>query len=384
MKRLIFLLLTIGCCGPECRSESVMICTSTTHPDGRIVQAYGTGVAIGTTERGTLILTCRHNVRDNPSGVWVYHRHDWHRCGRAVLHDSEDLAVVETAIRFVTTPLAEESPIGAEVTIEGAGPAAHGDKDPVGFRGRIMSSETLTGDSGLHVCLGDSGGPVLARDADGGDSVLGIVYAVESSQAPSRRDQFRGATTRYVECRKIVTWLRTQYRCPPGGCAIRVRPRVVQPMFGFGIPTGPPQVIGEAVRVNPEPIFVPAPQPRQEPLRPIPDSAFIVGPAGPRGPAGPPGERGPAGAGVTQTQVEAVVNAWLDSNFDALRGEQGPPGISAGVDDLERRVKVLEDRKIRIVTSDGTKIVDDETYTGSQSDPIVLNIRRVTSASDGR
>jgi hypothetical protein len=181
-----------------------------------------------------------------------------------------------------------------------------------------------------------------------------------------------------------VTWLRTQYRCPPGGCAIRVRPRVVQPMFGFGIPTGPPQVIGEAVRVNPEPIFVPAPQPRQEPLRPIPDSAFIVGPAGPRGPAGPPGERGPAGAGVTQVQVEAVVNAWLDANRDALRGEQGPPGISAGVDYLERRVKVLEERKIRIVTSDGTKIVDDDTYTGSQADPIVLNIRRVTSASGGR
>ena len=208
------------------------------------------------------------------------------------------------------------------------------------------------------------------------------VEVPEGSDGPSRRDQYPGRKTKYVSCRKIVAWMQAQYGgCPGGVCPIQIRPRVIQPMIGIGIPTGPPRIIGEAVRVNPSPIYVPQqPQyPKQpEPLRPVPDPAFISGLAGQQGVPGPKGDRGADGRSVTKTEVEATVNAWLEANRDALRGEPGP---SANIDALAARVKILEERKIRIITSDGSQIVDDETYTGSEADPIVLNIRRLTNAS---
>jgi hypothetical protein len=381
MSRLIVCLLFIGCCSPsECRSESVMICTSTVYPDGRLIQQYGTGVCVGSTEGGSIILTCRHNVQDNPTGVWVYHRHDWHRCGTAVLHESEDIAVVETAIRFRPTEMAEKSPVGLTVHIEGAGPAANETDEPLSFTGRILSDDTISGTDGLHVCLGDSGGPVLARDSDGSEVVVGIVYAVESDRGPIRRTEFRGARTRYVSSQKIVTWFRTQYSCPPGGCQIRVRPRVVQPMIGIGIPTGPPQVIGEAVPVRPrplpDPVYTPVPQPNPE---------FIAGPRGPIGPPGPPGptgaqgppgERGPAGSSVTQVQVESVVNAWLDANIDQLRQP------TCDLTEIESRLKSLEERRFRIILSSDGKVVDDETY--EPGEPVVLDLKRLRSVSDAK
>ncbi len=141
-------------------------------------------------------------------------------------------------------------------------------------------------------------------------------------------------------------------------------------MIGIGIPTGPPQIIGEAVPVRPRPIVVPDPV-----YTPVPQ----MGPSGPQGPPGqrgPTGERGPAGAGVTQVQVESVVNAWLDSNIDQLR--QPPVDLTS----VESRLKVLEERKFRIILSSNGKVVDDETY--EPGEPVVLDLKRLRSVSDAK
>jgi hypothetical protein len=75
-------------------------------------------------------------------------------------------------------------------------------------------------------------------------------------------------------------------------------------------------------------------------------------------------------------QVESVVNAWLDSNIDQLR--QPPVDLTS----VESRLKVLEERKFRIILSSNGKVVDDETY--EPGEPVVLDLKRLRSVSDAK
>lgn len=360
------MIFVAGCCGDieQCRSESVMLSTSYAE-NGRNLQDRGTGVCIASTERGSLIVTCRHNVASNPDGVWVYHNHDWYQCGRAVMHPTEDLATIETSVRFQPTPLADDSPIGEPVSIEGAGPAAHRSNEPVAFSGRILTDDTIAGDDGRHLILGDSGGPVLYRNGSHQTCVVGIADAVEGTIGPTHRRQFPGAKTQFVSCRRITSWLVTQYGgCPGGICPVRIRPQIQQPMIGIGIPTGPPRIVNT---IEPAPRIYP-----QVNCPPI---------------AGPPGPAGRDGRSVTREEVEAVVNAWLDTNAERLRGPAGPagpagPGSAANTATLERRISDLERRPFRLILSSEGKVIDDETY--APGEPVVLDLQRLRNRSDAK
>lgn len=367
IRRLSLALVCIaGCSGTveTCHSETVMLSTSY-QVDGRNLHDRGTGVCIANTDRGSLIVTCKHNVASNPDGVWVYHDHDWHECDRAILHDTEDLATVEVPIRLQPTPLADDSPIGEAISIEGAGPAAHRSDEPMAFGGRILSDIRIKGDDGQHVISGDSGGPVLFQKGDQ-PCVVGIVCAVEARFGPSRRRQVPGAVSRYISCRKINAWLVGQYgNCPHGICPIRIRPQIQQPMFGIGIPLGPPRIVDT---IEPAPMVDP----------PVPCAPIV----GPRGPAGPAGRDGRS---VTREDVEAVVNAWLDSNAERLRGPAGPagpPGNAADTTEVEQRLSDLEYRPFRLILASEGKVIDDETY--APGEPVVLDLQRLRNRSDAK
>jgi hypothetical protein len=161
-------------------------------------------------------------------------------------------------------------------------------------------------------------------------------------------------------------------------------------MLGFGIPVGPPRVVGIA---EPAPqTYIPQPQPQQIPQQP--QTHYVQGERGPAGPAGPQGPPGRDGKNVNQEQLEAIVTAWLDSNRDALRGEPGPPGDpgpagrdgnSADPDELTAiasRLGELETRPFRIVISSEGKVIDDETY--APGEPVVLDLQRLRKRSDAQ
>ena len=383
MKRLLWLLLFAGCCGNECFAESVIV--AVTHRDassGKIVEEKGTAVAIYSNERGSILLTCKHVVQAAPESVWIKSDGDWHQCHSVQFHPTEDVAVMETTTRLKATPLTDAVPDGSEVVVDGAGPALHGTNEEWYFRG-VALSDGIHNTSGLAVIHGDSGGPVYVRTAAGRYSVGGIAYGCRGHVPGKRRSDHRGhdAITLYTPCSAFLPWIETQY-CPQGNCPIQIRRQVIQPLGPLGFPRGPARVIGIAEPVPQQ--YVPAPSQQQpEPgVRPMPDPISVTGP---RGPAGPQGPRGEPGLSVTQEQVEAVVNAWLDSNVDRLRGPAGPPGRDgAAVDSagLESRVTTLERRPFRIILASEGRVIDDETYEAGA--PVVLDLKRLRSVSDGR
>jgi hypothetical protein len=117
------------------------------------------------------------------------------------------------------------------------------------------------------------------------------------------------------------------------------------------------------------------PEGSQRPV-PRPDPISIQGPPGP---AGPPGRDGRS---VTQSEVESIVNAWLDANRESLRGPagpQGPAGSGVSVTQFESRLTTLEQRPFRIILSSDGKIVDDETYPPGS--PVVLDLRRLKESA---
>jgi hypothetical protein len=88
---------------------------------------------------------------------------------------------------------------------------------------------------------------------------------------------------------------------------------------------------------------------------------------------------------ITQQQVEATVNAWLDSNIDLLRGPQGEPGrdgASADNGEFEARLSTLEKRPFRMILSSEGKVIDDEIYPPGS--PVVLDLKRLRSVSDAK
>jgi len=212
----------------------------------------------------------------------------------------------------------------------------------------------------------------------GEDVVVGVIsgYDTPYQQTTYRSDYAeQRLKTRYTGVVKIRECLQQCYQsCPPGGCRIWIRNEYRQPIGFLGMPAGPPQRVQVA---EPVPrVFVPEDQPQ----RPIPGQISVQGPPGPQGPPGRDGRS------VTQAEVEAVVNAWLDANRDQLRGPagpQGPPGPSGGSAStaaLETRLTSLEQRPFRIILSSDGKVIDDETY--KPGEPVVLDLKRLRSVSD--
>lgn len=357
MRRLLSLMMFVGCCGGECRAQIVRL--SVSDDSGEIGKA--TAVCIGQCDGGSVFLTARHNFRD-ATRAKVKIRGNWIRVRSVNRSRSHDVASFEAEADCDQIPVADSVEPGVRVRCGGFGPEYWGSGEAGDFHGTLMSSE-IRGDGGLHPIQGDSGGPVIAEDR-----VVGIVCGYVSTVARTD-DASRNYPTVYAGLSEIRECLQQVYqRCPPGGCPIYIRPEIRQPVVGIGIPVGPPQVVGVATPVPPQR------------LCPTPDPISVTGPQGERGPAGPagvPGPPGPAGLSVTQQQVEAVVNAWLESNIDRIKG---PQGDAANTSALESRVTALENRRLRFIVSNGDKIIDDESYSVNTGEPVVLNVRRIQSA----
>lgn len=351
------LLLFAGCCGNECRAQIVRL--SVSDDSGEIGKA--TAVCIGQCDGGSVFLTARHNFRD-ATRARVKIRGNWIRVRSVNRSRSHDVASFEVEADCDQIPLADEVQPGVRVRCGGFGPEYWGSGEAGDFHGTLMASE-IHGDGGLHPIQGDSGGPVIADDR-----VVGIVCGYVSTVARTD-DASRNYPTVYAGLSEIRECLQQVYRsCPPGGCPIYIRPEIRQPVVGIGIPVGPPQVVGVATPVPPQR------------LEPRPDPISIIGPRGERGPAGPVGPQGPpgqTGRPVSQEQVEIVVNAWLESNIDRIKG---PPGDAANCSALESRVTALESRKLRVIVSSENKIVDDESYDVNAGEPVVLNLKRLTNS----
>ena len=345
----------------------------------RKIEDKATAVCIGNSKSGkSLLLTVKHAVDAASPSIWVAHESKWIQVTRLVKHKSEDLAVIECDKILPGVQIGDVTPIDSEVVVSGFGPTFAKTGDGFSFTGTVEEAGILRGVSGDHAMPGDSGGAVICSTSEG-KALVGIITAHEgSSPAKSRRAYAETrARTGFVSAEKIYEFVETQYGgCVNGLCPIRVRPAIRQPMIGVGIPFGPPQIVHEAVPVpRPDPVYVPQQQPEPQIMQ------------GPRGPAGPAGPRGEPGMSITQEQVEATVNAWLDSNREQLRGEQGPAGRDGQSADpselaaISQRLNELATRPFRIVISSDGKIVDDETY--APGEPVVLDLKRLRSVSGG-
>lgn len=342
LTRLSLLCLMAGCCGNECRAQIVRL--SVSDDSGEIGKA--TAVCIGQCDGGSVFLTARHNFRD-ATRAKVKVRGNWIRIRSVNRSRSHDVASFEVSADCDQIPLADAVEPGVRVRCGGFGPEYWGSGEAGDFHGTLMPSE-IRGDGGLHPIQGDSGGPVIADDR-----VVGIVCGYVATVARTD-DAASHYPTVYAGLSEIRECLQQVYqRCPPGGCPIYIRPEIRQPMVGIGIPVGPPRVVGVAEQLPPQRIC------------PTPDPISVTGPQGPRGERGEPGPPGPAGRSVTREEVEATVNAWLESNIDRIKGPPGPPGTATQL-------------PLRVIVSSGNEIIDDETY--SPGEPVVLDIKRLTNS----
>ena len=349
---------------------------------GSKIEGHGTAVCIAVRDGKSLLLTAKHIVKDCTQNTWVAVRGTWYLAGNIHLHPRADLATMEVSGTLNPTPLGAGVEMGDTVTVAGYGPQLHGQTDGQTFTATIDTLDdvaTCVAPDGQHAMPGDSGGAVFAVAKNKTRCCVGIVsYHDGSTAATSRRFYARQkvrARTGFVSAKTITKFVETQYgRCYGGACPIQIRPQVQQPFFG-PFPVGPPRTIGIVEPVPQQ--YVPVPQPRYDVLPvPRPDPISIQGPRGPQGP------QGPAGVSVTPAQVEAVVNAWLDSNRESLRGEQGPAGSDGNTAALESRLAELERRPFRIIISSDGKIVDDETYPPGE--PVVLDLKRLRSVSGAK
>jgi len=377
MRRLLFLFLLSGCCATTL-AETVTVAVTRIDARGKKETAKATAVCIYSNERGSVLVTCRHVVQSRTGeilSVWVRHANDWHECTQVRVHpDAEvDVAAMECTVRLKPETLTNDAEVGARVVVDGAGPDLHKTNEDWFFFG-TKTPKGIIGEQGDAVIEGDSGGPARVRLTSGQYAVCGIVYGypTTSPKGLTRRAQHRqhSTTTLYTPVAAWYPWFQTQY-CVDGQCPIQIRPVVVQPRGLLGVPYGRPRVIGIAEPVPQQ--YVPVPPPR---LQPVPDPISITGPPG------PPGEPGQS---VTPQQVEATVNAWLDSNADRLVGPPGPPGRDGSAANnaaLESRLTTLERRPFRMILASEGKIIDDETYAAGQ--PVVLDLKRLRSVSGAK
>jgi hypothetical protein len=369
------LLILSGCCA-TCTAETYPLITSY-RQENRPLEDRATAVCFAHTDRGCLLVTAGHNVKSNPASVWISDRKNWIHADRVHVHPSEDLAVLELPARLEVTPLGDITPLGQQVVVQGFGPRLNNSGEPFSFRATVDEDTKLRGINGEHVIPGDSGGPMLF-DSESGPALVGIVIEHEGTEPATRRTQFarHRARSGFVPAETIVSFVQSQYGgCPGGVCPIRIRPQIQQPMIGIGLPLGPPRIVDTIERI-PQPHVIHSPQQIVPPPAVHTQRDYVGIP----GPAGRDGVDGRDGRSVTKEDVEAVVNAWLESNADRLRGPAGPPGSSADLSYLERRLSEVEQRPFRMVlTSDG-EIIDDETY--APGEPVVLELKRLRNSSD--
>lgn len=335
-------------------------------------EGRGTAFCIGETPEGNgVYLTAKHNLRDAEQvRIKVFGK--WYQATAFNLHPTEDVASFEAPVIVQALNVGSEEPSGERVRISGFGPEYFG-RTACSFFG-VIDDGSVLGEKGLHPIPGDSGAPVVI----GEDTVVGVISGYDT---PYQRTSFRSdyaeqrLRTRYTGVIRIRECLQQCYQpCPPGGCRIWIRQEYRQPIGFLGMPAGPVQRVNVA---EPVPrVFVP----EDQAAKPVPDQISM------QGPQGPPGPPGKDGRSVTQEQVEAVVNAWLDANREQLRGPagpQGPPGpagSSASTTALESRLTSLEQRPFRIILSADGKVIDDETYRPGE--PVVLDLKRLRSVSD--
>lgn len=401
MKRILFAAMAMLCIG-HANAEIYQV-DAVRMLNGVKAEDNGTAVCIATANGRSLLLTARHVVKDAINNTWIGVAGEWKLAENVQLHPTADLASFEVSATLKPTPLGKNDITpGDAVIVDGFGPQLHGQNDARYFAGTIDDIDsddiaTIAGRDGQHAMPGDSGGAVILTHGDS-EYCVGIVSFHEGgTPATSRRyyaKQKLRARTGFVSHRTITRFVETQYRgCYGGSCPIQIRPHVQQPILGFGIPVGPPRVVGIA---EPAPqTYIPQPPPQQNPQQP--QTQYIQGERGPAGPAGPQGPPGRDGKNVNQEQLEAVISAWLESNRDALRGppgEPGPPGKagpagrdgnSADPDELTSiasRLGELETRPFRIVISSDGKVVDDETY--APGEPVVLDLQRLRKRSDAQ
>jgi hypothetical protein len=356
-------------------SAQVVRLTVNGEENGQPFEGYATATCIGHTDYGSgVFLTAGHNFRDAHRG-YIQTGGRWRKIDRVNEHPSADVATFEVSDcqSVPAIELAESEQIGGTVCIPGFGPEYQG-----GSAGEFcgqLGTDLIQGFGGLHPVQGDSGAPAIQ-----GGRVVAVVVGHETySQTRARSDNAEAQLgTVYVPLRTVRECLNRVYQqCPPSGCKIWIRREVRQPVGFLGLPYGPPQVVGVA-----EPVpqtFVP--EQSQRPV-PRPDPISVQGPPGSPGPQGPPGRDGRS---VTQSEVESIVNAWLDANRDSLRGPagpQGPAGSGVSVAQFESRLTTLEQRPFRIILSSDGKIVDDETY--KPGEPVVLDLKRLRSVSDAK
>lgn len=330
-----------------------------------------TAFCIGETNDGNgVYLTAKHNLR-GATRIRIKVHGDWYTGTRINQHPSADVASFEAPVLVQAMTVGDVEQPGERVRISGFGPEYFG-RQPCSFFG-VLESDGVSGERGLHPIPGDSGAPVVI----GENVAVGVISGYDT---PYQQTTFRSdyaeqrLKTRYTGVIKIRECLQQCYQgCPPSGCRIYFRQEYRQPYGFLGLPSGPVQRVNIA---EPVPrVFVPEDQ--QHPARPVPDQISMQGPPGPQGPPGRDGRS------VTQAEVEAVVNAWLDANRDQLRGPQGPPGpagSSASTAALETRLTSLEQRPFRIILSSDGKVIDDETYRPGE--PVVLDLKRLRSVSD--
>lgn len=388
MRYFLTLLFLVGC---ECTCHAQVV---------RLFIGNGAATAfyIGSTDDGNAVYaTAKHVFTGSSKEGHILVNGTQYTISEPTLSEDEDVAVFESSGKPTRgLNLSIEQPAG-EVDMPGYGPVMNDQsKRSVVRLGQAKTDTDVHLTSG-RIVQGDSGCPAVTSQG-----VIGVVVGYYTDQP---------TVACVVPTRHLIKCLNRRYsatQCGPNGCPVYLRPRIQQPMIGIGLPVGPPRIIQEAVPVTrPPQVYVP--QPRQE----QPQYQTLVGPAGPQGPAGKdglPGRDGKDGK-VDQASIETAIVTWLESNKEDLKGQTGltgpagrsvekediqiavnkwlsenfkqPTGSSEPVDlsAIEARIAELEARKIRIVTSKGKVLVDDESYTGSQDDPIILNIDRILQAA---
>jgi hypothetical protein len=329
-----------------------------------------TAFCIGETSDGQgVYLTAKHNLRGaDRIRIKVFSK--WYEGVCINQHPTADVASFEAPVLVEPMIVGSSEQPGQTVRISGFGPEYFG-RTPSSFFG-VLETGYVSGERGLHPIPGDSGAPVVI----GENVVVGVISGYDTPyQHTTYRSDYseQRLKTRYTGVIKIRECLQQCYQsCPPQGCRIWIRNEYRQPIGFLGLPSGPVQRVPIA---EPVPrVFVPEDQPR-----PVPDRISVQGPPGPAGPQGPPGRDGRS---ITQSEVESIVNAWLDANRDQLRGPAGPPGpagSSASTTAFETRLTSLENRPFRIILSSDGKVIDDETYNVNAGEPVVLDLKKLSS-----
>lgn len=397
MRYFLSLLFLIGC---ECTCHAQVVRLYVEPTEGASLSA-ATAFYIGNTEDGSgVYATAKHVFTDGFHSGNVLILGTEYAISEPTLSEDEDVAIFESAGKPSRGLNLATDPGTGEVEMPGFGPVMGDVLKKAVVRTGVLSTETDIQLTNGRIMQGDSGGPAVAS---GG--AFGVVAGYYTDQP---------TVACIVPTRHLIKCLNRRYsatQCGPNGCPIYLRPRIQQPMIGIGLPIGPPRYVQEAAPVpRPPQVYVPQPRPEQ------PQYQTLVGPAGPRGEQGPAGKDGLPGCDgkdgkVDQASIETAIVTWLESNKEDLKGQTGltgPAGRSVEKEDIqaavnkwlsenfkqptgsgepvdlssiESRLSAIEARKIRIVTSKGKVLVDDETYSGSQDDPIILNIDRILHAA---